>query len=106
MKVVQAFGMIQPGASDTQAVRTTFIIDPEGILRAMVYYPMSNGRFVDEFVRQVKALQTSDAQRSRCPRIGSREDLLRRPQVPLKPGCLKALTPRTGILDPRSVILA
>ena len=51
MKVAQAFGMIQPGASDTQAVRATFIIDPEGILRAMVYYPMTNGRSVDEFVR-------------------------------------------------------
>jgi peroxiredoxin (alkyl hydroperoxide reductase subunit C) len=53
--------MIQPGASDTQAVRATFVIDPEGILRAMVYYPMTNGRSVDEFVRLVKALQTSDA---------------------------------------------
>ncbi|MCC5968691.1 MAG: peroxiredoxin [Pararhodobacter sp.] len=60
MKVAQAYGMVQPGASDTQAVRATFIIDPEGILRAMVYYPMTNGRSVDEFLRLVKALQTSD----------------------------------------------
>lgn len=59
MKVAQAYGMIQPGASDTQAVRATFVIDPEGILRAMVYYPMTNGRSVDEFLRLVKALQTS-----------------------------------------------
>lgn len=61
MDVAHAYGMVQPGASDTSAVRATFIIDPEGILRAMVYYPMSNGRSVDEFVRLVKALQTSDA---------------------------------------------
>jgi len=61
MTVAKAYGMIQPSASDTSAVRATFIIDPEGILRAMVYYPMSNGRAVDEFVRLVKALQTSDA---------------------------------------------
>lgn len=61
MKVAQAYGMVQPGASDTQAVRATFIIDPEGILRAMVYYPMTNGRSVDEFLRLVKALQTSDS---------------------------------------------
>jgi len=60
MKVAQAYGMVQPGASDTQAVRATFIIDPDGILRAMVYYPMTNGRSVDEFLRLVKALQTSD----------------------------------------------
>lgn len=35
--------MVHPGAADTQAVRATFFIDPNGILRAMVYYPMSNG---------------------------------------------------------------
>ena len=60
MKVANAYGMIQPGASDTSAVRATFIIDPKGILRAMVYYPMSNGRSIAEFVRLLKALQTSD----------------------------------------------
>jgi peroxiredoxin (alkyl hydroperoxide reductase subunit C) len=42
-------------------VRATFFIDPEGILRAMVYYPMSNGRSIDEFVRLLQALQMSDA---------------------------------------------
>ncbi len=61
MKVARAYGMIHPGAADTSAVRATFIIDPEGVLRAMVYYPMSNGRSIDEFVRLVSALQTSDA---------------------------------------------
>ena len=61
MKVAGAYGMIQPGASDTSAVRATFFIDPEGVLRAMVYYPMSNGRSVDEFLRLLEALQTADA---------------------------------------------
>ena len=61
MAVARAYGMIQPGASDTQAVRATFVIDPEGVLRAMVYYPMSNGRSVDEFLRLLKAMQTSDS---------------------------------------------
>ena len=61
MQVASAYGMIQPGASDTSAVRATFIIDPEGVLRAMVYYPMTNGRSIDEFLRLVEALQTSDA---------------------------------------------
>jgi len=60
MNVAHAYGMIQPGASDTSAVRATFLIDPEGKLRAMVYYPMSNGRSVDEFLRLLEALQTSD----------------------------------------------
>lgn len=60
MKVANAYGMIQPGASDTSAVRATFLIDPEGKLRAMVYYPMSNGRSIEEFLRLLEALQTSD----------------------------------------------
>jgi peroxiredoxin (alkyl hydroperoxide reductase subunit C) len=59
MKVAQAYGMIMPGASDTQAVRATFVIDPEGKLRAMIYYPMTNGRSVDEIHRLIVALQTS-----------------------------------------------
>ena len=67
MNVAKAFGMIHPGASDTSAVRATFLIDPEGVIRAMVYYPMSNGRSVDEFVRLLTALQTSDANKVATP---------------------------------------
>ena len=61
MEVARAYGMVHPGAGDTSAVRATFFIDPNGVLRAMVYYPMSNGRSIDEFVRLLQALQTSDA---------------------------------------------
>lgn len=61
MDVARAYGMVHPGAADTQAVRATFFIDPQGILRAMVYYPMSNGRSIDEFVRLLQAMQTSDS---------------------------------------------
>ena len=60
MDVARAYGMIHPGAADTQAVRATFFIDPNGILRAMVYYPMSNGRSIPEFIRLLQAMQTSD----------------------------------------------
>lgn len=60
MEVAKAYGMIHPGAGDTSAVRATFVIDPEGVVRAMVYYPMSNGRSVDEFVRLLQGLQTAD----------------------------------------------
>ena len=60
MNVARSYGMLHPGASDTSAVRATFFIDPKGILRAMVYYPMSNGRSIQEFVRVIKALQESD----------------------------------------------
>lgn len=67
MKVANAYGMIMPGASDTSAVRATFLIDPDGILRAMVYYPMSNGRSVAEFVRLLDAVQVSEAHRVATP---------------------------------------
>ncbi|MBK1698264.1 peroxiredoxin [Rhodovibrio salinarum] len=61
MQVSSAYGMIMPGASDTSAVRATFVIDPEGTLRAMLYYPMPTGRSIDEIVRLVQALQCADA---------------------------------------------
>lgn len=60
MQVANDYGMIMPGASDTSAVRATFMIDCEGILRAMVYYPMSNGRSIDEFLRMLKAMHATD----------------------------------------------
>ena len=67
MKVAKAYGMIHEAAADTSAVRATFIIDPNGVLRAMVYYPMSNGRQIDEFVRLLEAMQTSDANACATP---------------------------------------
>lgn len=67
MDVAKAYGMIHPGAGDTSAVRATFVIDPDGVVRAMVYYPMTNGRSVDEFLRLLEALQTSDANKVATP---------------------------------------
>lgn len=61
MDVARAYGMIHEEASDTSAVRATFVIDPKGVLRAMLYYPMSNGRSITEIVRLVTAMQASDA---------------------------------------------
>ncbi len=61
MKVAKKYGMIHPNASDTHAVRAVFIIDPAGIIRAILYYPASTGRNLDEIKRMVVALQTADA---------------------------------------------
>ncbi len=49
-----------PNASSTQAVRAVFVIDPKGIVRAIIYYPLSTGRNFDELIRLVQALQTAD----------------------------------------------
>ncbi len=60
MDVAKKFGMIQPHASDTKAVRAVFFIDPEGIVRASILYPLSTGRNLDEIQRVLTALQTTD----------------------------------------------
>ena len=60
MTVSNKYGMIHKGQSSTAAVRTVFFIDDKGIMRAMLYYPLQNGRYMPEIIRLVKALQTTD----------------------------------------------
>lgn len=60
MEVAQKYGMIQPNESNTNAVRAVFYIDPEGIIRAIIYYPLSLGRNFDEIKRVLIGLQTID----------------------------------------------
>ena len=59
MAVGYAYGMLDEQAGDASAVRATYFIDPEGIIRALNWYPMSVGRSVDEMLRTVRALQRS-----------------------------------------------
>lgn len=61
MDVAKKYGMIQPSESSTKAVRAVFVIDPKGIIRAIIYYPLSLGRNFDELLRVLMALQTADA---------------------------------------------
>ena len=58
--VAMKYGMIMPGESKTETSRCVFMIDPEGILRAMIYYPLTTGRNMDEILRLVDGLQTTD----------------------------------------------
>jgi len=67
MEVAKSFGMVQPSASNTQAVRAVFYIDPAGLIRAMIYYPLSNGRNFDEIKRLLVAMQTSDKHKIATP---------------------------------------
>lgn len=60
MDISKQYGMIQPEQSTTQAVRAVFIIDPEGIIRTILYYPLSTGRNFDEIKRVILALQKAD----------------------------------------------
>ena len=65
--VARLYGMIHDGAGNTDTVRAVFIIDPRGIIRAIMYYPKSVGRNITEIKRTLIALQTSDAFRVATP---------------------------------------
>ncbi len=59
-KVAQKYGLIHPSASETATVRAVFIIDPNQKVRALIYYPMTCGRNIDEVLRALDAMQTAD----------------------------------------------
>ncbi len=67
MEVANKYGMIQPGQSNTQAVRAVFIIDPQAKIRTILYYPLSTGRNFDEIKRIIQALQKADADKVATP---------------------------------------
>ena len=59
-KVSTLYGMLQPNVSSTQAVRAVFLIDPEGIIRSITYYPLTTGRNFAEIKRMIQAIQKAD----------------------------------------------
>lgn len=61
MKISKLYGMLQPNESETAAVRAVFFIDPKKKIRLIMYYPLNVGRNMDEILRVLEALQTSDA---------------------------------------------
>lgn len=67
MEVANKYGMIQPGASNTQAVRAVFVIDPNGKIRTILYYPLTTGRNFDEIKRIILALQKADEESCATP---------------------------------------
>ena len=67
MKVSKLYGMLQPGESETAAVRAVFFIDPNGKIRLIMYYPLNVGRNMDEIKRVLIALQTADKYKVAMP---------------------------------------
>ena len=67
MEVSKLYGMVQPGQSNTQAVRAVFVIDPKGKVRTILYYPLSMGRNFDEIKRIIQALQKADSDQCATP---------------------------------------
>ncbi len=67
MNIAKSYGMIHAGQSTTATVRCVFFIDDKGITRAMIYYPLQNGRYIPEIIRLVKALQMTDNHKVSTP---------------------------------------
>lgn len=67
MKVSKRYGMLQPNESETAAVRAVFFIDPEKKVRLIMYYPLNVGRNMNEILRALEALQTSDKYKVAMP---------------------------------------
>ena len=67
MKVAQLYGMLHPGESATAAVRAVFFIDPKGVIRLIMYYPLNVGRNMEEIQRVLIALQTADERKVALP---------------------------------------
>jgi len=67
MSVSKLYGMLQPGESETAAVRAVFFIDPKGKIRLIMYYPLNVGRNMAEIKRVLVALQTSDEHKVAMP---------------------------------------
>jgi len=66
-EVSMAYGMIHPGQSKTETVRCVFIIDPNQIIRTILYYPLTTGRNMQEILRIIDALQTTDEHKVATP---------------------------------------
>ncbi len=65
-RIGKILGMVHPNKG-TNTVRAVFVVDPNGIIRLILYYPQEIGRNMDEILRIVKALQTSDANKVATP---------------------------------------
>lgn len=58
--IARMYGMVAPDVSTQETVRNVFIIDPNQIIRAILIYPLTNGRYIPEILRLVMALQETD----------------------------------------------
>ncbi|TDP43420.1 peroxiredoxin [Zavarzinia compransoris] len=59
LAISRAFGMVHPKAATTATIRAAFVIDPDGIIQAIQYYPMAVGRSVGELLRLIAGLQAA-----------------------------------------------
>jgi peroxiredoxin 2/4 len=95
--VATAYGMIMPGESKTETSRCVFVIDPDGIIRAMIYYPLTTGRNMQEVVRLIDALQTADTHKVATPANWHPGDPVIMPAPNTQEMALERITMKNGI---------
>jgi peroxiredoxin (alkyl hydroperoxide reductase subunit C) len=66
-QIAHLYGMLHPNADSSATVRAVFVINPQGKIEAIMYYPLSNGRSVSEILRLVKSLQTTAEHKRATP---------------------------------------
>jgi len=91
--IAMKLGMLHPGMG-TNTVRAVFIVDPEGIVRLIMYYPQEIGRNIDEIVRAVKALQLSDAKNVAVPAGWPNNELIKDKVIVPPPADMKGAAKR------------
>lgn len=96
MEAARLYGMIQPGESNTQAVRAVFYIDPQATIRAIIYYPMALGRNFNELKRVLIGLQTIDKQGVALPADWQPGDEV----IASNPATLEAANERANSVSP------
>jgi peroxiredoxin (alkyl hydroperoxide reductase subunit C) len=94
-KIAESLGMIHPGKGNN-TVRAVYIIDPAGIVRLILYYPQEVGRNMDEILRAVKALQTSDKNKCSMPANWPDNELIKENVIVPPPKDMKAANERKG----------
>jgi len=67
MSIAKMYGMIAPNVSTNTTVRNVFIIDDRQVIRAILIYPLSNGRYIPEILRLLEALQLTDREKVATP---------------------------------------
>ena len=86
-------GMLHPGKG-TNTVRAVFVVDPEGVIRLILYYPQEIGRNIDEVVRAVKALQVSDSNKVAMPAGWPNNELIKDKVIVPPPADIAAIAKR------------
>lgn len=82
LAVSKEYGMIHPETNTTRSVRGVFIIDPDNVIQAIYFYPMSVGRNTDELVRMVTALERTHSDKVMTPANWKAGDDVLVPTIP------------------------